>query len=90
MITGGKKRIGVNVNFNRIYQAYHTQVPFGRYAVFRKACFTGHYYAGNSMAAADNTFFFFKKMGKKTYRIRIRSARPLYIWRRPKDLSCWS
>ena len=37
-----------------------TQFRFGRYAVVRKACFGGHYYTGNSIAAAENTFFFFK------------------------------
>ena len=66
----------MNVSFNLPYEAYHTQVPFGRYAVFRKACFTGQYDTGNSIPAAENTFFFFRKMEKKTYRIIIRPARP--------------
>ena len=34
-----------------------TQFRFGRYAVVRKACFGGHYYTGNSIAAAENTLF---------------------------------
>ena len=35
-----------------------TQVRFGRYDVLRKACFTCHYYIGNSIAAAENSFFY--------------------------------
>ena len=75
---GIKKKIGVNV-------AYHTQVPFWRCAVFRKACFTSHYYAGNSIAAAENTFFF-KKM-ERTYSIITRPRRPLNRTRRYVTLS---
>ena len=30
-----------------------TQLRFERYAVFRKACFTAHYFTGNSIAAAE-------------------------------------
>ena len=44
---------------------------------FRKACFTGHHYTGNSIAAAEKTFFF-ERMKKRTYdRIIIWPARPL-------------
>ena len=44
-----------------------TQVRFGRYTDFRKACFTGHYYSGNSIAAAEKTFIFVKKTTKKKH-----------------------
>ena len=57
-----------------------TQVRFGRYAVFRKACFTGHHYTGNSIAAVEKTFFFKNMEKKKTYqvyRIILRPVRPL-------------
>ena len=74
-VTGGTNRIGVNVSYNLIYEACHTQVLFGRYAVFRKACFTGHYYTGNCIIAAENVYFF--QDGKYIYRIKLRPARPL-------------
>ena len=76
MIYCSAEKIGVHVSFNLMCHAYHTQVPFGWYAVFHKACFTGHYFTGNSIAAAENTCFF-QKYGKKTFKIIIRPARPL-------------
>ena len=50
----------MDVSFILIYLAYHTQVLFGSYAVFRKACLAGHYYTGNSIAAAGKCFFYQK------------------------------
>ena len=54
------------------------QLPFGTQAVFRKACFTGLYYTGNSIADAENTSVFFKEGKQHTrYRIIITPAWPL-------------
>ena len=58
-----------------MYYAYPTHVRFGRYAVFCKACFTGHYSTGNSMLLRKIRFF--SRWKQKKNRIIIRPARPL-------------
>ena len=55
----------MNVSFNQYIKLAVTQVRFGTYTVFRNACFTGHYYTGNSIAAADFIFFLQYKMKNK-------------------------
>ena len=69
------KTIGVSESFSLRYYAYRIQVWFGRYAVFRKACFTPLQYihTGNSIASAEKTFqriFYSKNQEKHTKEAR--------------------
>ena len=55
--TASTKKMGVNASFRLRWTAGTNKLWFGRFAVCHKACFMGHLYTANSIAAVEKTIF---------------------------------